>query len=121
MSDQDAGDDAGAGQGGSGAAGGSAAADAADHDVFIRRVGPTCCNADGRGGGPSGGQPDFESAIGKMETVECGGAVLSLSVSRDDRFVMANVRPFAVSGIGILNYGRVWRAWSVFAVSCWKR
>ena len=32
----------------------------------------------------------------EMETVECGGAILSLSISRDDRFAMANVRPFTV-------------------------
>ena len=38
--------------------------------------------------------------VARMEKVECGGAVLSLSVSRDDRFVMANVRPFPVSGPG---------------------
>lgn len=89
-------DGEGAGQGGGGA-GGAAAPDATDHDVFIRRIGPTCCNTGGGGGGASGGQPNFEPAKAKMETVECGGAVLSLSVSRDDRFIMANVRPFAVS------------------------
>ncbi|CAN0231647.1 unnamed protein product, partial [Laminaria digitata] len=46
----------------------------------------------GRGGG--GGGVRSEPMIARMEKVECGGAVLSLSVSRDDRFVMANVRPF---------------------------
>lgn len=35
----------------------------------------------------------------RMQSIECGGALLSLCVSRDDRLVMANVRPFAVSGI----------------------
>lgn len=32
----------------------------------------------------------------RMESIECGGALLSLCVSRDDRLVIANVRPFTV-------------------------
>lgn len=53
---------------------------------------------DGGGEGGGGGGSRSEPMYARMEKVECGGAVLSLSVSRDDRFVMANVRPFPVSG-----------------------
>lgn len=59
-----------------------------------------------RGGGGGGGGGDAEGdgdasvepkiSAKRVEGVECGGAVLSLAVSRDDRFVMANVRPFMV-------------------------
>ena len=59
------------------------------YDVFIRA---------GRGGGEGDGEGPLEPRISArpIEGVECGGAVLSLAVSRDDRFVMANVRPFMV-------------------------
>lgn len=75
-----------------------------EEDVFIRLVSGgdgsegVCGGSGGVGGGGSeGSHPGSSgSAVARMETVECGGAVLSLSISRDDRFAMANVRPFAV-------------------------
>ena len=47
----------------------------------------------------------------EMETVECGGAILSLSISRGDRFVMANgsYQREAIYGEGVRARGcRCW-------------
>ncbi|CBJ27319.1 expressed unknown protein [Ectocarpus siliculosus] len=57
-----------------------------EKDVFIRVL------RSGSGGDAASLQPKVTAR--RMEAVECGGAVLSLSVTRDDRFIMVNVRPF---------------------------
>ncbi|CAM9779697.1 unnamed protein product [Ectocarpus sp. 8 AP-2014] len=57
-----------------------------EKDVFIHVL------QSGTGGDAASLQPKVTAR--RMEAVECGGAVLSLSVTRDDRFIMVNVRPF---------------------------
>lgn len=59
-----------------------------EKDVFIHVL------RSGSGGDAASLQPKVTAR--RMEAVECGGAVLSLAVTRDDRFIMVNVRPFMV-------------------------
>ncbi len=71
-----------------------------EYDVFIRAG-----LGSGGGGGGGDGEGDRDAPLEprisakRVEGVECGGAVLSLTVSKDDRFVMANVRPFMVRSV----------------------
>lgn len=75
-----------------------------EYDVFIRMARGAGSNGSGNGGDSDGdGHEEQRVFPARMEAVECGGAVLSLSISRDDRFVMVNVRPFMVCAIdGVL-------------------
>lgn len=72
-----------------------------EDDVFVSM---------GAQGGNSGGGSNpsrSKTVASRMEKVECGGAVLSLGISRDDRFVMVNVRPFVVRRVALQVYS--WR------------
>ena len=66
-----------------------------EDNVFVFLEGRSKNAFVGGGAGSRSAVSDMEMEM-EMETVECGGAILSLSISRDDRFAMANVRPFTV-------------------------
>ncbi|CAN0040928.1 unnamed protein product [Ectocarpus fasciculatus] len=67
-----------------------------EKDVFIHVL------RSGSGGDAASLQPKVTAR--RMEVVECGGAVLSLSVTRDDRFIMVNVRPFMKGALDKLQH-----------------
>lgn len=76
----------------------AAEATAEDHDVCVRFVNEDCC---AQGSGGSVGEDRFfgdgrQTTHTRMEAIECGGAVLSVCLSHDDKFLMINVRPFTV-------------------------